>query len=454
MTQNTLFSIDRAHLSKFPRNWLILGVIGVAIAGLFSLILVTARTPGFCGVPFFTKLFREALVVHVDLSVLSWFLAIACMFWSLSINHIYKNTILLSYIQKAAQICFALSVIFISLSPVSQQGEGVMSNYIPVITNYIFFLGLSFLLCGVVFAAISMFFSYNNQHSVFSPPINFAVLSSGIITLFSVAAFLWSFYLLPPEIDGQQFYEIGFWGGGHVLQFTHTQIMMVCWLWLAITLKPSLSVSSKLLYIIFSFGLIAAFITPIPYLLFDVTSMEYRDFFTDLMIFVGGIAPIIMLFIIFPVFFNIKKEDKKKNRAIYSSLIMSVILFVYGGVLGSLIHGQNIVIPAHYHGSIVGITLAFMGVSYLLLPYFGYRKVTEWKMTFWQPIIYGGGQLLHISGLAYSGGYGKLQRKTPCGALELTPDVKVAMGMMGGGGLLAIIGGLLFVIVIVRATRK
>ena len=34
-------------------------------------------------------------------------------------------------------------------------------------------------------------------------------------------------FLLPPEIDGQQYYEMLFWGGGHVLQFTFTLLMLV-----------------------------------------------------------------------------------------------------------------------------------------------------------------------------------------------------------------------------------
>lgn len=136
--------------------------------------------------------------------------------------------------------------------------------------------------------------------------------------------------------------------------------------------------------------------------------------------------------------------------ALWSSLFMSILLFIYGGLLGAIIQGQNVVIPAHYHGSIVGVTLTFMGIAYLLLPQFGYRNVSAWKMAYWQPIVYGGGQLLHISGLAWSGGYGVL-RKTPGGLDALSTGVKAAMGMMGLGGLIAIIGGFMFVIVVGKA---
>ncbi|MGZ5104284.1 MAG: cbb3-type cytochrome c oxidase subunit I, partial [Usitatibacter sp.] len=111
---------------------------------------------------------------------------------------------------------------------------------------------------------------------------------------------------------------------------------------------------------------------------------------------------------------------------------------------------SNVRVPAHYHGCIVGVTLAMMGITYLLLPRFGFAAPSS-RLAAWQPWIYGGGQLMHIAGLVISGGYG-VQRKV-AGAeqvLRSTPEV-VGMGIMGLGGLVAVAGGLVFVVVIVRA---
>ena len=66
------------------RGWLWLAMVALIGSGLFSLLLVLSRTPGvnrwLPGVDFF----RVALVVHVDLSVLVWFVALAGMLWSLN----------------------------------------------------------------------------------------------------------------------------------------------------------------------------------------------------------------------------------------------------------------------------------------------------------------------------------------------------------------------------------
>ena len=106
-------------------------------------------------------------------------------------------------------------------------------------------------------------------------------------------------------------------------------------------------------------------------------------------------------------------------------------------------------VPAHYHGSIVGVTLAFMGLSYVLLPRLGFGEA-DGRMARWQPWVYGGGQLTHILGLAWSGGYG-VQRKVAGAEQALTTlPQKIGMGMMGAGGLIAVIGGIMFVLVCLK----
>ncbi len=430
---------------SISRWWLLLGCWSVAIAGLFSLVLVIARTPQLASMPLFTKLFHEALVVHVDLSVLVWFLAIACMLWSF----VSRSRPIIPGLEGAALISCALGTALITLSPLDPGGEAMMSNYIPVIYSPLFFLGLALLFCGTALMLLHLFSTKQNSNT-FEKPLQFGIYGAGIVTLVALFAFFWSYMQMPPEIDGTQYYELSFWGGGHVLQFTHTQMLIICW-WLVMkAISPGFSPDHKLAYSLFIIAPAVALLTPFAYVLHDVTSQGHRLFFTHMMIAVGGIAPLVFMVLMLPPLWNARGERKGSKRALWSTLFMSAVLFIYGGVLGLMIQGQNVVIPAHYHGSIVGITLAFMGAAYLFLPQFGYRDVSGWKLAYWQPIVYGAGQIMHISGLAWSGGYGVL-RKTPGVVTEIAPSVKIALGFMGLGGLLAIIGGLMFVIVAARS---
>jgi heme/copper-type cytochrome/quinol oxidase subunit 1 len=149
----------------------------------------------------------------------------------------------------------------------------------------------------------------------------------------------------------------------------------------------------------------------------------------------------------------IRRRTLPRDEALcpqYRALAASLTLFAAGGVLAMAISGVNTIIPAHYHGSIVGVTLALMGLTYHLLPTLG-LSLPAGRMARVQPWIYGSGQLLHIGGLAVSGAMG-IQRKTAGTAQGLdTFGAKAAMGVMGIGGLLAIVGGVLFVLVVIQA---
>ena len=73
----TLFIRERAGA------WILLGVYALLAAGLLSLLLAFARTPVIQDVLPGRDFFHVALVVHVDLSVLVWFMACAGLVWTL-----------------------------------------------------------------------------------------------------------------------------------------------------------------------------------------------------------------------------------------------------------------------------------------------------------------------------------------------------------------------------------
>jgi heme/copper-type cytochrome/quinol oxidase subunit 1 len=154
----------------------------------------------------------------------------------------------------------------------------------------------------------------------------------------------------------------------------------------------------------------------------------------------GGIAAsIIMISIIGELLYS--------HSTLKIGAIVTIILFGIGGLIGIFISGTNVSIPAHYHGSIVGVTLATMCLVYFLLEI----RDNLLKQAKIQSIIYSLGQIIHIFGLSWSGGYGVL-RKDPTTALTI--KAKIAMGVMGIGGLVAIIGGLMFVVICVRRMWK
>jgi hypothetical protein len=436
--------VGKAH-RDLARGWLMLGVAALALSGVFSLLLVLSRTPGLQNLFPIADFFRVALVVHVDLSVLVWFVAFAGVFWSLGCSARGAS------LGWSALVLAALGTLIISVAPFVERAAPIMANYIPVLDGPVFLAGLVVLALGFMLMVI--------RALLFAAPIGSRLDGLGALRLGLTAgafcaavalfAFVWSWRALPAGIDPRTYYEVLFWGGGHVLQFTWTLLLLIAWLWLADAIGARLPLSPRVVLVLFGLALMLVLATPFVYLAWDVASVEHRRVLTWMMRLGGGLA-ILPIALALVIGLTDAPAVHARQGPLRAALIMSLLLFAAGGMIGFAINGSNVKIPAHYHGCIVGITLAFMGVAYELLPRFGYRAPAS-RLALWQPYVYGIGQLMHIGGLVWSGGYG-VQRKVG-GADQVLGNLQqvAGMGLMGLGGLIAVAGGLLFLVVVVRA---
>jgi hypothetical protein len=426
--------------------WLMLGLASLIAAGIFSLLLVLARTPVVSDWIPFLDFFHVALVVHVTLSVLIWLLSISAAMWSLG------STRDAPLWDKASFLLAVAGTGAIVAAPFIGAGNPLMSNYVPVLQHPLFFAGLSLFTVGIVSHLLRALLTRRPLGSLLTGTVSLqaGISLSAVLTGISVAAVAASWFGVPASMDGQIYFEFLFWGGGHVIQFSYTLLMMVSWVVLAFASGCRIELTPRLTLVFLVFLSLPVITVPFLYLAHDVVSAGHRLAFTELMKY-GGLS---CLPLGLAVLASIWNADKPEREGIYlrAALISSLGLFAAGGVLGFMIAGLDIVIPAHYHGATVGVTIAFMGLSYYLLPRLGFGPLPA-RMAFWQPYLYGGGQLMHIVGLAWTGGYG-VQRKTAGVAQGVDRVGEIAgMGLMGLGGLISIIGGLLFLIVAYKSIR-
>jgi hypothetical protein len=434
---NTFLTTDH---SPYSSSWLKLGVFSLIAAGLFSLLLVLSRTPGAQDFIPWIDFFHTALVVHVNLSVLIWFMSFSCLFWSL-----YAGSRMLILEKLALLLCVTGTALLVA-SPFLGADKPLLNNYIPVLQHPLFFWSIGLFTLGVFIQCIRVLSIWPHRLDDIG---KIAPYIAAIFSLAAIIAVAVSWLNVPPMEDSTVYYEYLFWGGGHILQFSHTTLLLFSLLILTVFTGSKLPVEIPLIKWLFVVMLLPLFYALYVYLTVDVFSPEHITEFTALMKY-GGLTSLPLGLIIVWALLGSKSDSSVETSAARAALICSLLLFAVGGIIGFLIHGVNVVIPAHYHGSIVGVTLAFMGIAYYLLPKLGYRKPV-WKMARVQPYVYGGGQLMHILGLAWSGGYG-VQRKTAGSAqgLDSLPEV-VGMGMMGLGGLISIIGGILFLVVMLKS---
>lgn len=438
---------EKRVLSSFSlaTGWLALAIGALLASGVFSILLVLSRAPYVKDVFPLVDFFRVALVVHVDLSVLVWFSAFAGLLWSL---HGAPRLLWLGWAGLAGAGAATLAL---CAAPFVDPGASLMSNYIPVLDSPLFLRAL--VLFGVSAALVV------GRALAVAPRVGprpdgaaarrFGLNAAAVSAAVALIAFAWSYAEVPGEIERKAYFEVLFWGGGHVLQFTWTLLMFVAWLWLAEAIGARNPLSPRIAILLFAIALVSVFATPVIYLAYEVVSVEHYRMQTWLMRIGGGLA-------IVPFGFAVLWATMRAPRATHvtaplkACLVWSLLLFGSGGLIGLAISGSNVKIPAHYHGSIVGVTLAFMGLVYYLLPRMGFGR-PQGRLATIQPALYGAGQLLHIAGLLWSGGYG-VQRKVAGGEQLLRSTSEIAgMGLMGLGGLLAVAGGILFALVVLRS---
>ena len=444
-------AVPRDARARLALGWFALCVAALGASGILAVLLVLSRTPGLAELFPVANFFHTALVAHVDLSVLVWLIAFAGVLWSLN------STPRMLPLGWAAFGFAASGAATMAVAPFAG-GTPIMSNYVPVIESPAFLCGLVLVGLGTALLVV---------RGLFASPLvgirldgggalRFGLNAAIVATAVALFALVWSYAALPRELDGKAYYELLFWGGGHVLQFSWTLLLLVAWLLLADAVGARVPLSPRVIALLFGVGLVCVFVTPLIYYAYDIAAVEHHRLQTWLMRFGGGlaIAPVAVA-----VTWGLVRRDrsgtssKARQSPLFAALVTSIALFGAGGLIGYAIHGNNVRIPAHYHGAIVGVTIALMGVAYWLLPRLGFAAPPT-RLATWQPYVYGGGQLLHIVGLVWSGGYG-VQRKVADGAVVARSlEQTVGMGLMGVGGLIAIVGGMLFVAVVVIGVVK
>lgn len=425
--------------------WFWLAVLTLLGAGIFSVLLVLARTPVIGELIPFVDFFHTALVIHVNLSSLVWILSFASVLWSLNSRPIFP------WLARSSFIIVLAGTLIITISPFMGSANALMSNYIPVLDDSLFLIGLVVFGAGIglqVLFSMSAMFKVGEAISG-QAVIRFGLNCAAIGVFVALAAFIWSYITLPIQLSSEVYYELLFWSGGHVLQFTYTLLMMVAWLWLSSSAGLSLPLSPRVALFLFGVGLLSIFMTPLVYYAYDVTDVSHRQMFTMLMSFGGSLAVFPLSMALLLSLFQIKPDSPIQSSA-HTALLTSLLLFGVGGMMGFMIDGSNVKIPAHYHGCIVGVSLALMGLSYQLLHALGFNKV-NFKLSIIQLWIYATGQFMHIAGLVWSGGYG-VERKVAGAAQGLDSMERIAgMGLMGLGGLLSAVGGFIFIVIVIKA---
>ena len=444
--------------SRCASQWLGLALGVLTLAGLFALVVVIGRMPPFDRLVTDPLFFKRGLVVHVNLALVAWFYSFVAALLFFLPGRSAPNR----FTQHAVHGS-ALGVAMMLLAAGMPGSQPVLSNYIPVIDHWLFGAGQILFALGVLASFVSrgVFAGRTKRTGFFKIPgaAQMGLRATAITLVLAALTFAITSARITPGLATEVYYELLFWGGGHVLQLCCSIAMISVWLILLDAALGRSPVSEKTAAILFAAMVVPWLASPILPML-GTWSSGYRDGFTSLMRW--AIFPVLSLFMI--ACLRLLVHEFRVGRIGFASLadprisgfLVSVLLTLLGFALGAAIRGSNTMIPAHYHASIGGITAAFMTITYVMLRAFGFSIPTRRlrRAAAWQPVAYGIGQMIFASGFAIAGIYGMSRKAYGAEQAGRGLGETIGLGVMGVGGLVAIAGGLLFLGVVAAIWRQ
>jgi len=124
----------------------------------------------------------------------------------------------------------------------------------------------------------------------------------------------------------------------------------------------------------------------------------------------------------------------------------------------NIIAHNTLRVPGHFHTTVVGGTaLAFMALTYYVIPLIFRKEIRFWGLARWQPYIFGVGISIVGLSMIYAGIFGTPRRHWDISFAnapfkpEFSPAVDLFMASLGIGGLIAATGGLIYILVAVSS---
>ncbi|MBI1985481.1 MAG: cbb3-type cytochrome c oxidase subunit I [Rhodospirillales bacterium] len=446
---------DSTAARREIRGWSALAMLSLAVAGGFALLLALSRVPGAAQLfPWPVGFFQKGLVIHVVLSFVVWLLSVLGVTTTLATLRLSAGRPRWRWLGAVAIVGTAVATVMLFVPAWFDRGEPSLNNYVPVIIDPLYYGGLAVLAGSVALTVIRLFANLPGRRGPLEP-VSLSAGAAGLVYLLALACFTLAWLKLAAG-DGAPvtvaFNEDLFWGGGHALQFVNLGLMLGAWYVLGglalgrPMLHPRLMTAALVLLVL------AALPAPFLYVFLEPFSGEHKQAFTDLQFL---LAPPVLLVTAGAAATLWRAAAKRLpwTEPVFHCLVLSMVVFAVGGVLGLFVDGADTRTPAHYHGVIGGINLALMGLFFgLILPLLD-RALAAGKVLMWSIWLYGAGQLSHALGLFWAGGYGAPRKTVAAEGLEGLAAT-AGLYLLGVGAAIAVVGGVMFIVLVSKALLK
>jgi len=478
-----------ATASTFVRLHAVAGVVFLLIGGSAAIMLGLTRWPAVHLLS--AEWYYRTITLHGLNMLIFWILnfEIALLYF---VGSTLLNTRLfskaLAWVGFGLMLVGALLVDYIILVG---RADVMMTSYVPLMAHPLFYLGVVLHAVGALIGVINYFgtiYIAKRDHTYEGavPLVVFGATAAAIIAVVTlvhgavtlVPTMFWSMGLLD-SID-PAWYRITWWGLGHMSQQVNVCAMVACWYFLgAVTtgarpLNQAVCRGAFVLYILF------INVASAHHILVDPgVGASWKIWNTSYAMYLAVLASMIHGFTV-PASVELAMRRKGYDRGLFgwlanapwknpgfSGFFLSLVIFGFGGGITGVVLGTqqiNIMahntlrIPGHFHVTVVGgTTLAFMALTYYVVPLVFRREFAATALCRLQPWLFGFGITTMAIGMSFAGSYGVPRRHWD---VEFTgaqfsagfdPGAHVMLGVLGVGAVIATLALLLFVLLVVYA---
>ncbi|MDJ0929013.1 MAG: cbb3-type cytochrome c oxidase subunit I [Gammaproteobacteria bacterium] len=483
---NTGLKVDLAAERLIKAN-AVVAIVFLAIGGLFGILVAFTRWPAVHLLP--ADWFYLALTAHGLDVLLVWII-----FFEIAVLYFASAVLLNSRLAapKFAWAGFVLMVVgaLITNVAVLQGDSSVMfTSYVPMRAAPNFYLGLILFAVGALIGCFVFFGTLvvakaEKTYEGSIPLVTFGAMTAAIIAVFTIVSgaiiliptWLWSYGLIP-DID-PVIYKLIWWGMGHSSQQINVSAHVAIWYAIAALVFGAKPLSEKVSRMAFLMYILFLQIASAHHMLVEPgLSSEWKIFNTSYAMYLAVLGSMVHGMTV-PGSIEAAQRKNGYDRGLFewlrkapwgnpafSGMFLSLLMFGFlGGISGvvmgveqiNLIMHNTLYVPGHFHATVVaGTTLAFMAITYVLVPLIFRRELILKGWARLQPYVFGIGVAGNSLFMMGAGTLGVSRRHWDISFADasLPFDYPAAaflmMGLNGISAILAMLGGLMFVIVVV-----
>ena len=462
-------------------------VVALLVGGVAALLVTLTRWPTVHLLP--ADKFYQLLTTHGINMLIFWII-----FFEIAVLYFCSSTLLRCRLATPrlgwlAFVLMVLGAVVNNVSVFSGNSSVMMTSYVPMPAEPLFYLGLILFAVGAligcfIFLGTLVIAKEEKTYEGSIPLVTFGALTACIIAIFTIAmgavilipTFLWSVGLIS-HIDAPM-YRLIWWGFGHSSQQINVAAHVAVWYAIAAIVFGARPLSEKVSRGAFVLYIAFLQLASAHHLLVDPgLSSTWKIFNTSYAMYLAVLASMIHGLTV-PGSIEVAQRAKGLTKGlfewlrkapwgnpVFSGMFLSLIGFGFlGGISGvvmgteqiNIIIHNTIYVPGHFHATVViGTTLAFMSLTYFLIPVLFRRQLFLPGLAKYQPYIFGIGMMVFTLVMMGAGTLGVQRRHWDMAftdaaiGFDYPASAFTLMGLVGISGVAAIVGGAIFVLITV-----